>query len=178
MGLTLWPRTRAGGKAENRRDHRHFCDFKLSLLDGSRRSVPRPAFLTDMSRSGLGLRTDLPFSVGDKLGVQLALAGGRRIDASCTVRWTRSEGFLNSYGLEFEGLARRDRAGIASLLEPAPEVDRVGLFLQAGASIVLVLVFADLMAGSDAVRSSVVGALPYVLIFGGCLAGLWASFRS
>lgn len=178
MSLALWPRTRTGGKAENRRDHRHFCDFKLSLLDGSRRAVPRPAFLTDMSRSGLGLRTDIPFSVGDKLGIQLALAGGRQVEASCTVRWARAEGFLHSYGLEFEGLARRDRAAVASLLEPAPEVDRVGLLLQACAGVVLALVFADLLAGSDAVRTAVLGALPYVLIFGGCLAGLWASFRS
>lgn len=160
------PSASAVKTSEQRRSTRYSNDFRISLLDAKSRPADEAVRLLDMSSSGVGIESSRELPVGRPLGFRMTLGKGAPIRAKARVRWARPLGYHYNYGLEFEGLGYFSRRRLGRFLEPESFgiVEAFTLALEAGTSIIVVLIAADIVRSNPYLAQTLFVCMPFLLL--------------
>ncbi|MFH2202373.1 MAG: PilZ domain-containing protein [Elusimicrobiota bacterium] len=167
------PSASAVNPAEQRRSTRYSSDFRISMLDVENRPADEAVRLINLSDSGVGIESSRRLAVGQRLGFELATGSGTPVSAQARVRWSQPSGHYFSYGLKLEDMGYFARMRLEKFLKPPVfgPLEWATLALEAGASMVVILIIADWLNRSPHVISALTPLLP-VLLPALLLAGL------
>jgi len=170
--------TEAMDSENKRRAPRHPISYDVDILDDTRRSQGDEVRILDMSSEGVGIETSRAFEVGETLGLDLDLGGGRTIAAKAKIRWRRPEGYHFAYGLQFEDMGRLQKIRIGRHLDPdSLELQEIfELAVQAGATIMAGYIAYDWVVSDPQRVQYAIYALPWA--FNVLAAGLAVFFIS
>lgn len=153
---------------EQRRFPRFSNDFRISMLSAANRPADEAVRLVDMSAGGVGIECRHQLAVGQTLGFRMTTRDGTPVEARAKVRWAREMGPYYNYGLELEGIGIFGRFRLGRSLRPDAfgVVEMLTLALEAGASIIAVLIVADFLKSDPVLAQTLFFCMPVMLLFG------------